>query len=175
MFSRMIWIPPENQSYRPKIGDTGQKSEIQPGGAPNPNRIAQRRHPNGFSVFLQKRALKPLQIQLKGVFAEKGARFRGKWGLGPPPLPFSWVGVGGFTENPRGGGLPGEGGGGCVRGIWGGGGRGPIYRENEPPFRRKRLLSDCVNFGVLVEERPWMNAKKPSEAARKRRKANGGY
>ena len=60
-----------------------------------------------------------------------------------PPAPFL-LGGGVFTENPRGGGgLPGGGGEGqgCVRGIWGGGRghRGPIYRENEPLFRRKRL------------------------------------
>ena len=69
----------------------------------------------------------------EGAFAEKGARFRGKWGLGPPPTPaprppppFSWGGGGGFTEKiPGGGGVFQEGGGGegqgCVRGIWGGG------------------------------------------------------
>ena len=63
----------------------------------------------------------------------------------PPPLRLSPGGQG-FTENPRGGGVFQEGGGwgegqGCVRGIWGGGGggEGPIYRENEPLFRRKRL------------------------------------
>ena len=46
----------------------------------------------------------------------------------------------GFSVNPvrpprrKGGRGRGAGGG-------GGGGRGPIYRENEPPFRRKRLIS----------------------------------
>ena len=42
-----------------KIGDTGQKSEIRPGGAPKsePER-------GGVWIFLQKRALKPLWIRL---------------------------------------------------------------------------------------------------------------
>ena len=90
----------------------------------------------------------------KGVVAEKGARFRGKWGLGapPPPPPLSpggWssrtpppphppflLGVV-FQEKGGGGGGPGV----CTGNLGGGGRgrRGPIYRENEPPFRRKRL------------------------------------
>ena len=65
---------------------------------------------------------------------------------GPRPRPpFLLVGGGGFTENSRGGFFQDRGG--RARGVyggefWGGGGRGrrgPIYRENEPPFRRKRL------------------------------------
>ena len=62
----------------------------------------------------------------------------------PPPPPFL-LGGGVLLKIPGGGGLPGRGGGGRggqgrVRGIWGGGGwQGPIYRENEPLFRRKRL------------------------------------
>ena len=95
----------------------------------------------------------------QGVFAEKGARFRCKWGPrrpsppspptpDPSPRPQPW-GRGGFSENPGGGGGSSRRGGGegqgCVRGIWGGGGggqgrRGPIYRENEPLFRRKHVL-----------------------------------
>ena len=54
-------IQQNSSDFPPKIGDTGQNSEIQP---PNPNRIAQRRRPKGFSVFLQRGALKPLWIQL---------------------------------------------------------------------------------------------------------------
>ena len=39
---------PKSQSYRPKVGVTGQKSELQPGRTPqNPNQIAQKRDPNG--------------------------------------------------------------------------------------------------------------------------------
>ena len=108
-----------------------------------------------------------VQLQRKGVFAEKGARFRGKWGLGPPPPPaprprpppFSWGAVGVLLKIPGKGGLSGEGGGGA-RGVceetfifWGGGGEGsprapsPIYRENEPPFRRKRLRN-CTSWGL---------------------------
>ena len=81
-------------------------------------------------------------------FRRKGARFRGKWGLSPPPPrplapapPFSWgaVGVllkiaGGGVFQERGGGRAGGG-----PGVGGRGRRGPIYRENEPHFRRKRL------------------------------------
>ena len=41
---------------------------------------------------------------VQGVFAEKGARFRGKWGLAPsPPPPLSPGGRWGFTEIPGGG------------------------------------------------------------------------
>ena len=42
---------------RPKVGVTDQKSEIQPG-PQNPNRIAQKRAPNGVEVLLQKPPLK---------------------------------------------------------------------------------------------------------------------
>ena len=80
--------------------------------------------------------------RLEGVFAEKGARFHGKWGLGapspPPPFPNSpytpWPPrppPPGFSVKPP---PPPRG-----RGVGGGGRRGPIYRENEPLFRRKRL------------------------------------
>ena len=95
----------------------------------------------------------------EGVFAEKGARFRGKWGLAPPapppprplapaPPPFLLGGSGGFTENPGGGGVFQE----------GGGRRGPIYRENEPPFRRKRLKGvflPSMTFESLPSENPF--------------------
>ena len=88
--------------------------------------------------------------ELGGVFAEKGARFRGKWGLSPPPpppaprpRPLSPGGGGDFAENPRGrGGLP-RGGGGpgvCTGNLGGGGGGGaeapftvkmsPLFGEN---------------------------------------------
>ena len=78
----------------------------------------------------------------------------------PPPPPSSGGRGGGLLENPKGGGGGfqerggGEGQGTrCVRGIWGGrGGRGPIYRENEPLFRRKRLTEDwdpdCLAQGL---------------------------
>ena len=80
-----------------------------------------------------------------GSFAEKGARFRGKWGLGAPPPPpppphprppFSW---GGFTENLRGGGSSrrgGEGGGGA-QGVHGEFGRGVGGRGRPAPFTVK--------------------------------------
>ena len=70
----------------------------------------------------------PTFLQREGVFAEKGARFRGKCGLGPSPP----------TPGPSGG----------------GGRRGPIYRENEPPFRRKRLrvliVSQTRSLGMFL-------------------------
>ena len=81
----------------------------------------------------------------KGVFAEKGARFCGKRGLGPLPPPQAprprppFLLGGGFTENPRGGGvLQGGGGGGeggpgaCTGNFLGGGGGGA-----EAPFTAK--------------------------------------
>ena len=82
--------------------------------------------------------------QLKGVFAEKGARFRGKWasaplptpGPSPPPPPFLLWGGGGLLKIPGGGGgLPGGGGGGpgVCTGNWGGGGGGGA----EAPFTVK--------------------------------------
>ena len=90
-------------------------------------------NPLKFKAFLPKRGL---------VFAANGASAPPPPALAPPPL--SPGGLGALPKIPWGGGfLPGRGGGGqgCVRGIWGGGGRGrrgPIYRENEPPFRRAR-------------------------------------
>ena len=96
--------------------------------------------------------------QLLGIFPKLLAALRGmhpykafspKRGLvfavnaASAPPPFRLGGGGGFTENPKGRGSSRRGGGerGCVRGIWGGGGApSPIYRENEPPFRRKRLV-----------------------------------
>ena len=62
--------------------------------------------------------------------------------LAPAP-PFSWGAGGGGSSSGRG---RGRGGQGRVRGIWGGGKgapRPPIYCENEPLFRRKRL-----NFSI---------------------------
>ena len=63
-----------------------------------------------------------------------------------PPAPRPRQGRGCFTENPRKGVRSSRGGGGgpgVCRGnfLGGGGGRGAeaIYRENEPPFLRKRL------------------------------------
>ena len=77
------------------------------------------------------------------VFAEKGARFRGKWGLGPPPPGPSPRPPGGFTENPGGGGSSRRRGGeGCVQGIWGGGGGGaeaPITVKMRPLFGENAL------------------------------------
>ena len=90
-------------------------------------------------------------VFLEGVFAENGAHFHGKWGLGAPspppkfpvhtpgpPLPGRPPPPGIFSKTPT---APQKKGGGRgARGRGGGGGRrGPIYRENEPPFRRKRL------------------------------------
>ena len=80
-------------------------------------------------------------------FRRKGAHFHGKWGLGAPspptsefpvdtpgPPPLSWI----FSKTPT---APQEkGGGGEGSGGWW---RGPFYRENEPPFRWKRLV--CGN------------------------------
>ena len=43
----------------PKIGLQAENRRYSLNGPPNPNQIAQRRRPNGFSVFLQRRALKP--------------------------------------------------------------------------------------------------------------------
>ena len=100
----------------------------------------------------------PRQTPVQGVFTEKGARFRGKWGSAPsvnpppkkfpvhtpaPPLPSPgrtpppWIfsktsGI--FSKTPT---ARQEKGGAGTRGR-GGGGRGPMYRENEHLFRRKR-------------------------------------
>ena len=112
----------------------------------------------------------PIFWEKKGVFAEKGARFCGKWGLGalPPPQipPYTPLALPpcpppplledpplGFSSKPppppkKGGGGRGVGGGGGAEG-WGGGGRGPIYRENEPLFRRKRLKKTA--YTALLE------------------------
>ena len=67
--------------------------------------------------------------------------------LAPAPPPFLLGGGAGagLLKIPGGGGLPGRGGGGGGPGVctgnFGGGCRGPIYRENEPRFRRKRLAN----------------------------------
>ena len=48
-------IPPENQSYWPKIGDTGQKSKIQPGGAPKSEPNHPEKAPElGFNLSTEK-------------------------------------------------------------------------------------------------------------------------
>ena len=79
----------------------------------------------------------------QGVFAEKGAHVHGKWGSAPPPppkFPIHRLAPPPLLEDPLPLGFsvkppppPGE------RGAGARGRRGPIYRENEPPFRRKRL------------------------------------
>ena len=106
--------------------------------------------------------------RFQGVFAEKGARFRGKWGLGPdppptpgpsPPPPFSWGTVGVLLKIPEGGGvLPGEGRGGA-RGVYGefvffgggGGGEGaePHLPRKRAPFSAKTPFSWAIKKGVL--------------------------
>ena len=107
----------------------------------------------------------------QGVFAEKGARFRGKWGLGappppphprPPPPPFLWGAVGVLLKIQGGGGLPGERGGGArgVYGELGGGGGGgaeaPFTVKNEPPFRRKRLQGNRIVQGWKRPQEVWL-------------------
>ena len=80
--------------------------------------------------------------------------------------------MGVLLKIPERGGLPGEGGGGqgCARGIWGGGAPSPIYRENEPPFRRKRLEITLfrskfgqnrirIRSGQTGPERVWFNGR----------------
>ena len=54
--ARKSELQAESRSYRPKVGDTAQ----------NPNRIAQKRAPNGVQVLLQKAPLKALLNPLKG-------------------------------------------------------------------------------------------------------------
>ena len=95
-----------------------------------------------------------------------GKCFRGKWGLGappppPPPTPRPRPGAVGVLLKIPGGGVfqerGGGEGGGRARGVcgeFGGGGggrgrRGPIYRENEPLFRRKRLNSELFGSGPI--------------------------
>ena len=69
--AKWFGFPPENQSYKAKIGDTVQKSEWQGknwrygrAGPRNLNRIARNSRPNEILVFLQKGASKPFWIQL---------------------------------------------------------------------------------------------------------------
>ena len=88
------------------------------------------------------------------VFAVNGAPPPPTPAPSPPP-PFSLVGGGGFTENPRGGGvLPGEGRGGGARGVCGnflgggGGGRGrqgrraPFTAKTSPFFGENALITE---------------------------------
>ena len=87
-------------------------------------------------------------LRVQGVFAEKGARFRGKWGLGapcpPPPnspyTPHPWpfphpppLGI--FSKTPT---APGRG-----RGVGAGGGGGaprPHLPRKRAPFSAKTLV-----------------------------------
>ena len=90
----------------------------------------------------------------QGVFAEKGARFRGKWGLGapppppPPPTPRPRPGAVGVLLKIPGGGSSRRGGGGegggRARGVYGefggGGGQGaprPHLPRKRAPFSAK--------------------------------------
>ena len=69
--SRNFWFSvkwfgfrPESQSYRPKVGVTDQKSEMQPGRPQNPNRIARKGPQMGFRCFYRstlKAFLSPLK------------------------------------------------------------------------------------------------------------------
>ena len=96
----------------------------------------------------------------KAFSPKKGLVFAVHGASAPPPHPrplapappFFLGGGGGFTENPWGGGGSSrrgegeEGPGVCTGNFVGGGERAPrapspIYRENQPPFRRKRLGS----------------------------------
>ena len=87
-------------------------------------------------------------VSIEGVFAEKGARFRGKWGLGaPPPTP-------GPSPPPTPGG-PGERGGGegqgCVRGIWGGAGaEAPFTAKTSPLFGENALSPGHLRFATRL-------------------------
>ena len=105
-----------------------------------------------FKAFSPKRGL---------VFAVNGASAPPPPVPRPPPLLSPGGAVGGFTvkipgrggvSSRRGGGGEGQG---CVRGIWEGGGgegwRGPIYRENELPFRRKRLLWGFLGRPIFIQ------------------------
>ena len=82
----------------------------------------------------------------------------------PPPL-FSWGAVGVLLKIPGGGGSSRRGGGGgegpgvCTGNLGGGGRgrRGPIYRENEPLFRRKRL-KDRLQAEILDATGQWDEA-----------------
>ena len=104
----------------------------------------------GGLVALQEPTLKAFSPKRGLVFAVNGAsappppKFPGP----SPPPPFLLGGGGGFTENPRGRGSSRRGGGARgVHGEFGGGGApSPIYGENEPPFRRKRLLNSTLGF-----------------------------
>ena len=96
--------------------------------------------------------------QKKGVFAEKGARFRGKWGLGapsppqkfpvhtpgppppPPPPP-------GFSVKPPP--PPRRGGGGEWPGVGGGGAEAPFTAKTNPFFGENALKSYCRHVGKI--------------------------
>ena len=115
----------------------------------------------GFSKFLRWGLL----VALKAFAPKRGLVFAANGASPPPhprpltPAPFLLeAGSGVLLKIPRGGGggLPGEGGGeGKARGVYGelggGGRRGPVYRENLPPFRRKRLPRLSVLTRIPVE------------------------
>ena len=114
----------------------------------------------------------------QGVFAEKGARFRGKRGLatppppnpGPSPPPPLSPGGRGFTENPRGGGVFQERGGegqGRVRGIWGGegGAEAPFTAKTSPFFGENALTPKKTRVFLFAE--PLKSLEKKGETHKK--------
>ena len=60
---------PESQSYRPKVGDTGRKSEIQPGRTPRIRTESPRKGPRmGSRRFYRNPPLKPSWIHLRHIW-----------------------------------------------------------------------------------------------------------
>ena len=99
-------------------------------------------------------------VNNKGVFAEKGARFRGKWGLGAPlppppprplapPPPFFWgagrvylkIQEGGGSSRREGGGRGGGGPGVCTGNLAGGGGAEAPFTAKTSPFFGENALT----------------------------------
>ena len=117
----------------------------------------------------------------KGVFAEKGARFRGKWGLGPPPppkspytrlalppRPLSWKtppppGI--FSKAPT---APQEkgGGGGEGPGVGGGGAEAPFTAKTSPLFGENALQSHPATSRTYGKMKEGKSASKQIQSNR---------
>ena len=81
IFSKMVQISPwksELQAENRRLRSNRRYSLVE---APNPNRIAQTKCPKGVVVFLQKRAFKPLWIQLTDMYVVPSGMMWQFWGF----------------------------------------------------------------------------------------------